>query len=279
MPVAERKAWAKDLQAEHDISIVQSCSITCISRTAFYYQAKASNDDEVIDVLNQIVEDHQRWGFPKCFKRIRAMGHKWNHKRVYRVYTELKLNIRRKTKHRLPARSPEPLAVPKEFGKSWSMDFMSDRLHNKVRFRTFNVIDDFNREVLGIDIGTSMPARRVTRYLDQLATWHGYPDKVRTDNGPEFISHEFIAWAEKHSIKIDYIKPGCPYQNAYAERFNRTYRHEVLDLYLFTNLHEVEQITEDWITIYNTVRPHDSLNDMTPVEYKNAALDSTLELF
>lgn len=151
------------------------------------------------------------------------------------------------------------------------MDFMSDTLNNKVRYRTFNVIDDFNREVLGIDVATSMPSLRVIRYLDQLADWHGYPEKIRVDNGTEFTSHIFTDWAEAHGIMIDYIEPGCPYQNTYVERFNRTYRNEVLDLYLFNNLNEVKKITSEWISIYNNERPHDSLNDMTPNEYKNAA--------
>ena len=179
--------------------------------------------------------------------------------------------MRRKAKKRLPIRYPEPLMVPQSLGKSWSMDFMSDTLHNKVRFRTFNVIDDFNREILGIDIGTGMPSARVTRYLDQLAAWHGYPEKVRVDNGPEFTSSEFTEWANQHDVKVDYIKPGCPYQNAYIERFNRTYRDEILDLYLFTNLQEVKALTANWMRVYNNERPHDSLNDMTPAEYRSAA--------
>lgn len=150
------------------------------------------------------------------------------------------------------------------------MDFMSDCLQSKVRFRTFNVIDDYNRELLGIDIGTGMPAARVTRYLERLAAWHGYPKKVRVDNGPEFTSYEFEQWANQHGVKVDYIEPGCPYQNAYIERFNRTYRHEVLDLYLFSSLQEVTELTENWMQSYNHERPHDSLNDMTPVAYKLA---------
>lgn len=148
------------------------------------------------------------------------------------------------------------------------MDFLSDRLENSVQFRTFNVIDDCNRELLGIDIGTGLPSARVTRYLDGLTSWHGYPRKVRVDNGPEFTSAEFVQWARQHGVYIDYTQPGCPYQKAYIERFNRTYRQEVLDLYLFTSLKDVQHITEHWTTIYNTERPHDPLNDMTPIEYK-----------
>lgn len=258
--MAERKVRAHELQAQYKASIVTSCEVVGISRTAYYYKAKSSNDDEIIDASTQLIERHHRWGFPKYFKRLRKIGHHWNHKRVYRAYTDLKLNLRRKTKRRLPNRDPEPLAVPDALGKSWSMDCMSDSLHNKVRFRTFNVIDDFNREVLGIDIATSMSSLRVIRYLDQLADWHGYPEKIRVDNGSELTSDVFVNWAKAHSIRIDYI-----------ERFNRTYQGDVLDCYNFNNLHEVKHLTKDWIEIYNNERPHDSLNDMTPIEYKNMA--------
>lgn len=278
MPVEQRKIWAQELQARYQVSIVLSCWVVGISRTAFYYRKRLIDDSDIIDALNRLVEKHQRWGFPKCFKRLRALGYRWNHKRVYRVYTMLKLNLKRKSKQRLPTRHPEPLIVPTKPQQCWSMDFMSDQLRNKVRFRTFNVIDDFNRQVLGIDIALGLPAVKVTRYLDRLAEQHGYPQKVRVDNGTEFTSHEFTKWAEKHGVKIDFIKPGCPYQNAYIERFNRTYRHEVLDLYLFSSLKEAQQLTEQWIEVYNYQRPHDSLNDLTPIEFKNQTINSTLQL-
>ncbi|MCO6555538.1 MAG: integrase core domain-containing protein [Gilliamella sp.] len=130
------------------------------------------------------------------------------------------------------------------------------------------VYDDFNREALGINIAVSLPAGRITRYLDKLAEYHGYPLKIRVDNGPEFTGKTFINWAKSHDITIDYIQPGSPYQNGYIERFNRTYRTEVLDLYLFNNLAQARRITEEWLTIYNTERPHEALNNMTPIEYK-----------
>lgn len=256
---------------QYNASIVKCCGVVGISRAAYYYKSKLTDDSEIMGVLNALVEKHHRWGFPKCFKRLRKLGYRWNHKRVYRVYTALKLNLRRKAKRRLPSRTPEPLATPNALGKSWSMDFMSDSLHNKVRFRTLNVIDDFNREVLGIDIAVSIPSLRVIRYLEQLGEWHGYPEKIRVDNGSEFTSEVFVKWAKTHDIRIDYIEPGCPYQNAYIERFNRTYREDVLDCYIFSNLNEVKQITQDWVELYNTERPHDSLNNMTPIEYRNVA--------
>lgn len=261
----------RQLRTQFRASINRCCDAACLSRTAFYYRAKLPDDDELIDVLLALIEKHPRWGFPKCRKRLKALGYPWNHKRIYRVYKLLKLNLRRKSKRRLPTRNPLPLQVPGMANYCWSMDFMSDTLQHGHRFRTFNVLDDFNREVLGIDINSGIQAPRVTQYLDQIAAWRGYPKQIRVDNGPEFTSSEFTDWAKLHDIYIDFIQPGSPYQNGYIERFNRTYREDVLDLYLFSNLDEVRQQTDRWIQLYNYERPHDGLNDMTPIEYLNAA--------
>ena len=254
-----------------NVSIRLCCKVVNISRTAFYYEAKLIDDSVVIDALLLLTKEHPRWGFPKCYKRLRALGYRWNHKRVYRVYCYLKLNMKRKAKKRLPSRHPLPLATPLSYNICWSMDFMSDTLQHGHRYRTFNVIDDYNREILTIDINSGITSERVINVLDQLAAWRGYPHRIRVDNGSEFTSHVFAAWAEKHEIYIDFIKPGSPYQNAYIERFNRTYRDEILDLYLFQTLDEVRRMTDDWIYKYNHIRPHDSLNDMTPIQYLNVA--------
>ena len=261
----------RQLRAQFQASINRCCDAACLSRTAFYYQAKLPDDDELIDVLLALIDKHPRWGFPKCRKRLKALGYPWNHKRIYRVYKLLKLNLRRKSKRRLPTRNPLPLQVPGQANYCWSMDFMSDTLQHGHRFRSLNVLDDFNREVLGIDINSGIQAPRVTQYLDQIAAWRGYPKQIRVDNGPEFTSSEFTEWAKQHDIYVDFIKAGSPYQNGYIERFNRTYREDVLDLYLFSNLDEVRQETDRWIQLYNYERPHDGLNDMTPIEYLNAA--------
>jgi putative transposase len=268
VPTGARKTWAQQRQQNHSVTIAMSCAIVGLSRCAYYYQPKLQDDSVIVSVLNAITDRHLRWGFPKCFNLIRKLGYKWNHKRVYRVYCQLKLNLRIKRKQRIPPRSPERLSAPNKQGECWSMDFMIDSSRNQRRFRTFNVIDDFNREALGIDIAVSLPAGRITRYLDKLAEYHGYPLKIPVDNGPEFTGKTFINWAKSHDIVIDYIKPGSPYQNGYIERFNRTYRTEVLDLYLFNNLAQARRITEEWLTIYNTERPHEALNNMTPIEFK-----------
>lgn len=135
------------------------------------------------------------------------------------------------------------------------------------RFRTFNVIDDFNREVLAIEIDLNLPAPRVVRVLDRIVAWRGYPNKLRMDNGPEFISSTLADWAEQHQIQLEFINPGTPTQNSYVERFNRTYRDEILNMYVFKTLNEVRELTEKWLIEYNDERPHSALNDLTPWEY------------
>ena len=204
------------------------------------------------------------------FAWLRNQGRPWNHKRVYRVYCAMKLNLRINKRKRLPKRFPEPLAEPDALNICWSMDFMSDALLNGRRIRTLNIMDDFNREALAIEVDTSLPAKRVIRVLDQLADWRGFPQRIRVDNGPEFISSALALWAQDNQVKLDFIRPGRPDQNAYIERFNRTYREEVLDTYLFRNLQEVRTITQHWITSYNQDRPHDALGGLTPVAYREA---------
>ena len=221
----------------------------------------------VIEAIQATVEDSPGWGFPKIFKTLRRKGHPWNHKRVHRVYCELRLNKRRKGKRRLPNRHPELLAVPQTANYCWSVDFMSDTLRDGRRFRTFNVLDDFHREALAIEVDLNLPAPRVIRVLDNIATRRGYPEKLRCDNGPEFVSIALAGWAEDHGVHLDFIQPGKPTQNSYVERFNRTYRDEILDLYLFDSLSQVRHMTQEWIRKYNRERPHDALGDMTPMEY------------
>lgn len=135
------------------------------------------------------------------------------------------------------------------------------------RFRTFNVVDDFNREALAIEVDLSLPAQRVIRVLERISMWRGFPDKLRMDNGPEFISLTLAEWAEKNGIELEFIKPGKPTQNSFIERFNRSFREEVLNRYAFRTLAEVQEIADQWRVEYNEQRPHDSLNDMTPKEF------------
>lgn len=144
---------------------------------------------------------------------------------------------------------------------------MSDALWSGQRFRTFNLVDDYNREALTIEVDRSLPAGRVVRALDRAAAWRGYPKKLRVDNGPELTSVRLADWADDNDVKLEFTEPGRPMQNGFVERFNRTYRTEVLDLYIFKKLKEVQEITDNWVIEYNEERPHESLGNLTPKEY------------
>lgn len=259
--------------AEHGLSVRRSCRCVGLSRTAYYRPGRdpAERDAAVIDGLNGVVERHPRWGFWKCFRALRRRGEPWNHKRVHRVYCSLALNLPRRTKKRLPSRERVPLAEPERANQVWSIDFMHDALYSGKRFRTLNVLDDYNREAVAIEIDTSLSSVRVTRVLERLRRERGLPQVIRLDNGPEFLGAAFVTYAEQHGIDIQYIQPGKPNQNAYVERFNRTYREEVLDLYLFSSLDEVREVTHWWLLDYNEERTHDALGGVPPAEYAQAA--------
>lgn len=249
------------------------CNVYGVYRSTVRRQIMvATPRQDIMELLMRLADSHKRWGFGLMFRWMRHQGYTWNHKRVYKIYCELALNLRIKPKKRLPARNPVPLHQPSGPNFFWSMDFMSDALVSGRKFRTLNVLDDFNRESLAIEIDYSLPAGRVVRVLNQIALTRGYPAFIRVDNGPELISQLLLKWAKQHGVKINHIQPGKPAQNAYIERFNRTYREDILDQYWFDNLHEVRDITEKWMLMYNSQRPHLSLGNKTPWEYKVSRL-------
>ncbi len=252
---------------DHNLSIRQACLLFHISSSVYYYTPVTSDDSEIEAALRDLADLHSSWGFWMMYHRLRNCNYQWNHKKVYRVYTSLKLNMRRKYKKRLPARVAEPLVYPIDPNITWSMDFMSDSLNNGKAYRSFNVIDDFSREVLHIVIDRSLTSKRVTRELNSLIDWRGKPDTLRVDNGSEFIAEVLRQWAEKWEIKLVFIQKGKPYQNGLIERFNRTYREEVLDKYAFDALKQVQAISNAWMWIYNNERPHGGLMYHTPTAF------------
>ena len=264
----------------HARPLSRSCDCVGLSRAAWYQPPLhwTVRDAEIIAALAGQVESRPTRGFWKCCKVLRRARPDWNHKRIYRVYKAMKLNLRRKAKQRLPKRERVPLYVPRLPDTVWSADFMADALACGRRFRTFNVVDDFNREALHIEVDTSISSTRLVRIFEQLKRDHGLPQVLRTDNGPEFLGEAFVQWAKLNGMAIRYIQPGKPNQNAYIERFNRTFREEVLDQHLFTRLDDVREAAYWWMLEYNEERPHDSLGDMTPLEYRQTAEGSTFEM-
>lgn len=258
------------LAAQHQLTVRQACRCVRLARTVFGYQARGRADAAVIEALTALAERYPRYGFRKLMQLLRRMGHTgvgWNHKRIYRVYRLLKLHFRRRLRRRRPVRAPQPLGAGALPGACWSVDFMRDSLVGGRTFRTLNLIDDCTRKALWIEIDTSLPTHRVLRALENAIDLHGKPAAIRTDNGPEFTSTDFIHWCQNQGISLTHIQPGKPTQNAFIERFNGTYRTEVLDAHLFDNLAEVQTITEAWLTEYNHQRPHQSLGYQTPSEF------------
>ncbi|WP_374755517.1 IS3 family transposase [Fibrisoma limi] len=270
---ATKRQLAEEIVQEHAIPVSRACQLVSLPRSQFYYNTR-KDDTAVIEVLQDLAFAHPSYGFRKLFAYIRRSGQTWNHKKVYRIYKLLKLNRKRKGKRRLPTRVKHPLQQQTAINSSWSMDFMSDTMVGNRKFRTFNVIDDCTREVLAIEIDTSLSSKRIIRTLERVIKERGKPKTIRTDNGPEFTSGDFELWCRGEKIEIQYIQPGKPMQNGYVERFNRLYREAILDAYLFFDLEQVRQLTSDWIEEYNLRRPHESLGNLTPEEWKSRVIEN-----
>ena len=223
---------AKEAVAQHGVAISLACSAFTISETCYQYQAKRqAENEEIANWLVRLTDNHRNWGFGLCYLYLRNVkGFGWNHKRIYRSYRALELNLRIQPKKRVVREKPATLTVPESINQVWSMDFMHDQISGGRCIRLFYVIYDFNREALEIDFDFSLPSERVVRSLDQIIAWRGSPNVIRCDNGPEYISAALQNWANKRGIRIEYIQPGNPQQNAYVERFNRTVRKRVMNL-------------------------------------------------
>lgn len=240
-----------------------------LPRSSYQYQPRPKDDSVIQDALTAVTAKHPTIGFWQSHHRFRNRGEKWNHKRVRRVYLEMGLNIRRRSKKRLPQRVKQPLTVPTAPNQVWSIDFMSDTLVDGRKFRLLNVLDDFNRQSLAIEADSSLPSLRVIRVLEKLLNERGQPANIRVDNGPEFISHKLGQWCEEKKITLQFIQPGRPMQNAYIERKNGSIRRELLNAYLFYNLNEVREMCEEWRSDYNNDRPHKALGYRSPIVYLN----------
>ena len=255
--------WAVE---ERGFTIRLACEAFGLSESAYRYRPQLNAENlRIADWLVRLTDNHRSWGFGLCYLYLRNVkGFQWNHKRVYRIYRELELNLRIRPRKRLVRAKPEALAVPDTINHTWSMDFMHDQLEDGRTFRLLNVIDDFNREALSIEVDFSLPAERVIRSLEQVIEWRGKPKALRCDNGPEYVSAKVVTWAKRQGIQLEYIQPGKPQQNAYVERFNRTVRYEWLAPQLFASIAEAQLCATAWLWTYNHERPNMALGGITP---------------
>ena len=229
----------------------------------------------------EIAHVRRRFGYRRIHDLLRERFPRVNHKRVYRLYRNANLAVRKRKKVRRPASERLPLLVATRVNEVWSMDFVSDSLVNGHRFKCLTVADDFSRECVDITADFGIGGEYVTRLLDRAAIFRGYPSAVRTDNGPEFTSRAFIGWAQRHGIRHLLIEPGKPMQNGYIESFNGKFRDECLNEHWFESLHQARAALASWRQDYNEVRPHSSCDRMPPAlfaaRHRQQAADAAQE--
>jgi putative transposase len=248
----------------------QACRVMKCSRNSKYYQKKMPGNDAPVKQAIEEVITTSRKGRMKVIKLVQRKHPEFGSSRIRRVYEQGGFVLNKKLKRRVMHNPSNPIVIPEKPNEEWGIDFMSDALVNGRKIRTLNVIDHYNRFCAGIDVANNLPAVRVTERLDRMIEKHGKPKRMRTDNGPEFTSRHFQKWLQDRGIEWSKIPKGRPDQNAIVERFNRSYRQEVLDANLFNNVADAQQITDQWIEHYNNEWPHQSLQFKTPVEYAAA---------
>ena len=264
--------------SEHHMSERHACSLVGLSRDSYRYPSVTSTlNQQLLGCIVQIAHERRRWGYRMIHDVLRPQYPGINHKRIYRLYSQESLAIRKRKKlKRTGVRVP--LVAATVINQTWSMDFVSDAISRPGaiarRIKCLTVADDFSHECVDLTVDFGIGASYVTRLLDRAAQFRGYPLAVRTDNGPEFISRAFMTWAQKHSIKHLLIQPGSPTQNAYIESFNGTFRDECLDENWFESLQQARTIISNWRTDYNQVRPHSSIGGIPPAQF--AALNRQL---
>ncbi len=255
------------IRDEFSTGISRGCRLMELGRSSYYYDPVAANDTCLRETLRGHAYQRKRFGYRRLLIFLRRDGFSDNHKRVFRIYQEEKLQVKRRKRKRTAKWRGEPLTHAVYPHQCWSMDFVHDTFDNGRRLRALNITDDFSRQCVRIEVDTSISGERVTRTLDQAAEFYGLPECIRTDNGPEFIGNAMDKWAYKNGVKLEFIEPGKPMQNGYIESFNGKLRDECLNENWFTSLRQARSIIEDWRIDYNTVRPHSSLGYLTPEEF------------
>jgi putative transposase len=243
-----------------------ACRYLAVHRSLIRYQSRRAPDTELRERLRSMASDRPRWGSPRLTWLLRREGMRINHKKVERLYREEGLAVRQRSRKRV-ARPRVELPAPRAANERWSMDFMRDTLASGRVFRTFNLVDDFTRECLVIEVDTSLGGERVVSVLERLCVMRGLPKTIVLDNGPEFTGRALDAWAHRREVRLQFIRPGKPVENAFIESFNGRFRDECLNQHWFLSLSDARRTIERWRQSYNEARPHSSLGGLTPAEF------------
>lgn len=265
-PAAKREA-VRFLVNAAGLSERRVCALVGLPRATCRYQPKPKDDVPLRERLKRLASERPRFGYYRLYVLLRREGVVVNHKRVYRLYREQGLQVRRRKRKRIGPARRVPLTLPTQPNTRWSMDFVHDGLANGRRIRVLTMVDDCTRECLALEVDTALSGLRVTQVLQRLQETRGLPEAIVVDNGPEFAGRVLDAWAYRHGLRLQFIQPGKPTQNAYVESFNGKFRDECLSLHWFTSITDAKEKIEAWRMDYNTCRPHSSLNHQTPEEF------------
>ena len=265
-PAARRQA-AQYAQRTYELSQRRAGRLIGIANSSLRYRSKRVDDSDLRARLRAVAAERPRFGYRRLGVMLEREGISVNHKRLHRLYREEGLVLRRKRRQRASTAVRAPLVAPRRAGERYSMDFMSDSLATGRGFRTLNIVDDYTRECLAIEVDMSLPGERVARVLDRLVESGRKPDVIVLDNGPEFAGRLLDTWAVRNKVQLRFIDPGKPIQNAYIESFNARLRDECLNQHWFTSLEEARAVIEEWREDYNRDRPHSSLDNQTPEQF------------
>ena len=246
--------------------------------SSWRYEAKPDDNEQIRARLRDLAAERRRWGYRQMHEILRREGIPINHKRTERLYREERLQIKTRRRKKTAAQLRVPMPYPEGMNQRWAMDFMSDNLADGRRFRLLNVLDVFTKESLAMVVDTSINGKRVSQVLDYLGWMRGLPEVINVDNGPEFAGKVLDNWAWNNDVKLDFSRPGKPVDNAFIESFNRTVRNECLNDNWFLSLSHAKEVIEDWQNDYNNVRPHSTLDGLTPAEFAAQRQEFSLSL-
>ena len=261
-----RQQIAKFIIQHYSLSERRVCRLLQISRTGFRYIAKPKSDDQLRNRLKELATRYSRYGYLLLHGMLRAEGLVENKKRTYRLYTEENLQVRTKKRNKL-TRPRLVMTEPRAANERWSMDFVSDQLFNGRRYRVLNILDDCTKELVGQYVDISISGQQVARYLSQIGTSRALPNSIVCDNGTEFTSKAMFFWSQDSNVRLDFIQPGKPTQNAFVESFNGKLRDACLNQHWFRSIDEAREVIKKWRYHYNNERPHSSLGYVPPAIY------------